>query len=175
MSKEIREQIDRVKNWKQSLNESRDIIKENYNLQKFKNDFNGEEFFEPFLQAIENKGLDINKQEVWDKIIAMDRKELRNTFDLTIGTGIKLYNSLQNKINSANPNTVDGRAARLNDFFKTPGTAGDYAEFKAINNHFKEGGDIENLEPSLKRIYKTKYEPFTKEQFMEIFEKVKDI
>jgi hypothetical protein len=80
------------------------------------------------------------------------------------------------KVNATNQasdfNSVDGRAAGLNNFFKQAGTAGDYAEFKEINNHFINGGEIDNLEPNLKNIYMSKYKPFTKEQFMEIFKKV---
>jgi len=151
--------------------QSKGLLIENYSLQNFINDFHDAEFFVPFLQAVgtNSVGLDIKNSEDWNKIMTMDRKQLQDTFGLTIGTAMKLYNALLPKIK---PNTVDGRAAGLKDFFKTPGTSGDYAEFKAMNNHFMNGGEIDNLEPKLKIIYMSKYKPFTKEEFMEIFKKV---
>ena len=158
------------------------LIKENYSLQNSITDFNTAEFFEPFLQAVDNNnvGLDMNNSDDWTKIMSMNRKQLQDTFGLTMGTAMKLYNALQDKIKYANKlndfNTVDGRAASLNDFFNQPYSANkvDYAEFKAINDHFMKGGEIENLEPKLKNIYMSKYKPFTKEEFMEIFKKVKN-
>ena len=147
------------------------LLKENYSVQNFKDDFHTAEFFKPFLQAVATNsvGLNMDKPEDWNKIITMDRKQLQDTFGLTMGTAIKLYKALQSKIGAT---TVDGRAAGLKDFFKTPGTSGDYAEFKAMNDHFINGGEIDNLEPKLKNIYMSKYKPFTKEEFMEIFKKV---
>ena len=151
------------------------LIKENYSVQNFITDFKTEDFFGPFLQAVatNNLGLDMNKSEDWNEIITMDRKELQSTFGLTMGIAMKLYNALKLKIANADFTTVNGRAAKLNDFFKTQGTSGDYAEFKAMNDHFINGGEIENLEGNLKNIYNKHYKIFTKEQFMEIFKKVK--
>lgn len=151
--------------------ESKGLVIENYSVQNFITDFHDAEFFVPFLQAVgtNSVGLDIKNPEDWNKIMTMDRKQLQDTFGLTIGTAMKLYNALLPKIK---PNTVDGRAAGLKDFFKTPGTSGDYAEFKAMNDHFINGGEIDNLEPKLKNIYMSKYKQFTKEEFMEIFKKV---
>ena len=194
MKKQIlSEELKRMKRLAGIITESQynKLIEENYSLKNFINDFKTAEFFEPFWQAVvndkNNVGLDMNKPEDWAKIISpkdwtkimsMDRQQLRNTFGLTMGTAIKLYNALQDKIKYANKlndfNTVDGRAASLNDFFNQPYSANkvDYAEFKAMNDHFINGGEIENLEPKLKNIYMSKYKPFTKEQFMEIFKKV---
>jgi hypothetical protein len=152
--------------------ESKGLVRENYSVQNFVTDFHDAEFFTPFLQAIVKNGVDLRNTEDWNEIITMDRNQLRNTFGLTMGTAIKLYNALQSKIKTNDPNTVDGRAAGLKGFFKTQGTSGDYAEFKAMNNHFMNGGEIDNLEPKLKNIYMSKYKPFTKEEFMEIFKKV---
>lgn len=154
--------------------ESKGLVKENYSLQNFKDDFQDADFLEPFLQAVATNsvGLDMNKPEDWNKIITMDRKQLHDTFKssgLLMGTAFKVYNALQPKIATS---TVDGRAAGLKGFFKTQGTSGDYAEFKAMNNHFMKGGEINDLEPKLKAIYMSKYKPFTKEEFMEIFKKV---
>ena len=183
MKKQIlSEELKRMKRLAGIITESQynKLIEENYSVQNFITDFSTAEFFKPFLQAVvtdkNNVGLDMNKPEDWTKIMSMDRKQLQDTFGLTMGTAMKLYNALQPKINTTNQandfNTVDGRAARLNDFFKQGGTSGDYAEFKAMNDHFMKGGEIENLEPKLKNIYMSKYKPFTKEEFMEIFKKV---
>jgi len=151
------------------------LIKENYSVQDFVTDFNTEDFFKPFLQAVAtNKlGLDMNKSEDWNKIITMDRKQLQSTFGLTMGIAMKLYNALGPKIADADFTTVNGRAARLNKVFNEPGNSDLYAEFKAMNDHFINGGKIENLEGNLKNIYNKHYKIFTKEQFIEIFKKVK--
>ena len=182
MKKQIlSEELKRMKRLAGILTENWD--EENYSVENFINDFKTAEFFKPFWQAVvidkNNVGLDMNKSEDWDKIMSMDREQLRNTFGLTMGTAMKLYNALQDKIKYANKlndfNTVDGRAASLNYFFNQPYSANkvDYAEFKAMNDHFIIGGEIENLEPKLKNIYMSKYKPFTKEQFMKIFKNVK--
>lgn len=154
------------------------LIKENYSVENFITDF--KTAWQAVVTDKNNVGLDMNEPKDWTKIMSMDRKQLQDTFGLTMGTAMKLYNALQDKIKYANKlndfNTVDGRAASLNDFFNQPYSANkvDYAEFKAINDHFMKGGEIENLEPKLKNIYMSKYKPFTKEEFMEIFKKVKN-
>jgi hypothetical protein len=179
MKKQIlSEELKRMKRLAGIITESQynKLIEENYSVQNFITDFATAEFFKPFLQAVvndeNNVGLDMNNPKDWTKIMSMDRKQLQDTFGLTMGTAMKLYNALQPKIKAADQTTVDGRAAGLNDFFKQGGTSGDYVEFKAMNDHFINGGEIENLEPKLKNIYMSKYKPFTKEQFMDIFKKV---
>jgi hypothetical protein len=179
MKKQIlSEELKRMKRLAGIITESQynKLIEENYSVENFITDFKTAEFFKPFWQAVvtdkNNVGLDMNKPEDWTKIMSMDRNQLRDTFGLTMGTAMKLYNALQPKIKAADQTTVDGRAAGLNDFFKQGGTSGDYVEFKAMNDHFINGGEIENLEPKLKNIYMSKYKPFTKEQFMDIFKKV---
>jgi len=160
--------------------ESKGVIYENYNLQNFINDFHNYEFFAPFLQAITKKaakeGVDLKEywNKYWNKIIEMDRKQLQDTFGLTIGNAIKLYDALQSK----NQNTVDGRVTALNTFFS--GVAGTGREKKWIRDmyiNFKKGGDLNSLSPELKNVYLKSpgifnFSSFDKEKFMDIVEKL---
>jgi hypothetical protein len=156
----------------QNYLKSKGLLKENYSLQNFINDFNQSDFFKGFLRAVatNENGLDLNND--WYNIIKMSNKEVQGNFGLDNDTATKVWTALQPKIKDHDFNTVDGRVTRLKDFFKEAGTGGDIAEFKAIYNHFKNGGKIEDLETKLKNTYLRVYKPFTEEQFIEIFNKV---
>ena len=158
----------------QSYLKSKGLLNEN-NVQDFIKNFHTNEFFIPFLEAVRKKGLNVGNTEHWKNIMGMDRKQLQNTFELPMAIAIWAHNSLRSKKDVNDFNTVEGRVNRLNKFFNDPDiySTVDYTQFKNIYNHFEKGGEIDSLKPELKKIYNSKYKPFTKEEFMEIFNKVK--
>ena len=137
-----------------------------------------EDFFAPFIKTVTDvikTKLDPNKQEDWVKITKMDEKQLENNYGLTPDHAVKLKKMFGNESKTDNGlNTVPGKIKALNDFFKRPGTSGDYKNMKDIYNHFvNEKGTIEDLKPELKQIYMKSYKPFKKEEFIKIFNGIK--
>ena len=70
-----------------------------------------------------------------------------------------------------------GRLEALKDFFKSGATGKESQNIRGIYKHFKNGGSIDDLEPILKNLYKDSpgifnFSNFTKEQFIEIIDKV---
>ena len=77
-------------------------------------------------------------------------------------------------------NTVEGRIESLDSYFSQYGNGEDYYKMRDINNHFQNGGTIENLpsdhyegEISLNNIYRNHYKSFTADEFSEIFRGLK--
>ena len=92
----------------------------------------------------------------------------------TIGQRIK------NRLSNSDFNTVEGRIKRLDYFFGQSGNGEDYYKMRDINNHFQNGGTIEDLpsdhyegEISLNNIYRNHYKSFTADEFSEIFRGLK--
>lgn len=152
------------------------LINESYTFQNFVTDFSTDDFFNPFIQAIvKNDDYDINNQEDWNKIMNMDRQEIKDIFgyDLTMGKYKLLQIKKKSEETKKDTNTIEGRLVALKKFFKGAGTGLENENIIAIYKHFKNGGSIDDLEPSLKNLYKKSpgifnFSNFTKEQFMEI-------
>ena len=77
-------------------------------------------------------------------------------------------------------NTVEGRIESLDSYFSQYGNGEDYYKMRDINNHFQNGGTIEDLpsdhyegEISLNNIYRNHYKSFTADEFSEIFRGLK--
>ena len=77
-------------------------------------------------------------------------------------------------------NTVEGRIESLDSYFSQYGNGEDYYKMRDINNHFQNGGTIEDLpsdhyegEISLNNIYRKHYKSFTADEFSEIFRGLK--
>ena len=94
----------------------------------------------------------------------------------TIGQRIK------NRLSKPKPdfNTVEGRIESLDSYFSQYGNGEDYYKMRDINNHFQNGGTIEDLpsdhyegEISLNNIYRNHYKSFTADEFSEIFRGLK--
>ena len=153
------------------------LINESYTFQNFKTDFSTDDFFEPFIKAIgKNAKYDINiedgassarQKDDWNKIMNMNRQEIKEIFgyDLTIGKFLQIKKKSE----------VQLRA--LKGFFKSGGTGLESEKIRGIYKHFKNGGSIDDLEPILKNLYKDSpgifnFSNFTEEQFIEIIDKV---
>ena len=103
----------------------------------------------------------------------MDQEE-EEVVSPTIGQRIK------NRLSNSDFNTVEGRIKRLDYFFGQSGNGEDYYKMRDINNHFQNGGTIEDLpsdhyegEISLNNIYRNHYKSFTADEFSEIFRGLK--
>ena len=77
-------------------------------------------------------------------------------------------------------NTVEGRIESLDSYFSQYGNGEDYYKMRDINNHFQDGGTIEDLpsdhdegDISLNNIYRKHYKSFTADEFSEIFRGLK--
>lgn len=153
------------------------LLNESYTLQDFissSEDTDTKKIWEPFWIAIRDKDIDINSE--WNNLIEMDRKELREKLGVSMGVSIQLElffksKNVDKKVASEDPTTE--RLRRLKEFFKSGATGRESQNIIAIYKHFKNDGSIDDLEPSLKNLYKESpgifnFSNFTKEQFMEI-------
>ena len=155
------------------------LINESYTFQNFVTDFSTDDFFKPFIQAIVKNGdYDINIEDDWNKIMNMNREEIKNIFgyDLTIGKSLQIANKVKavktkSEETKKDTNTIEGRLEALIGFFKGAGTGLESEKIRGIYKHFKNGGSIDDLKPILKNLYKN-FSNFTKEQFIEIIDKV---
>ena len=161
------------------------LINESYTFQNFVTDFSTDDFFKPFIQAIVKNGdYDINIEDDWNKIMNMNRQEIKNIFgyDLTIGKSLQIANKVKavktkSEETKKDTNTIEGRLEALKEFFKGSSTGLESERIRGIYKHFKNGKSIDDLEPILKNLYKNSpgifnFSNFTKEQFIEIIDKV---
>ena len=161
------------------------LINESYTFQNFVTDFSTDDFFKPFIQAIVKNGdYDINIEDDWNKIMNMNRQEIKKIFgyDLTIGKSLQIANKVKavktkSEETKKDTNTIEGRLEALKDFFKGSSTGLESERIRGIYKHFKNGKSIDDLEPILKNLYKNSpgifnFSNFTKEQFIEIIDKV---